>query len=677
MVYMNARCKKILSMLMRGTTYVPLRHIAEEMGVSKRSIYYDLCKINEWLSYYGIPEIEVVKGKGILIPEEDKVRIEETSQQKEKEENYVFSPGERTRIIYCYIMIRHLDQPVYIEQLSECCQVSRNTIFNDLRVMVAQLQEYNLILKYEKKKGYWITGDVITIRAMFFQYFSALLPLLQSGVLKFFNYDALKNDMDKLKIIEQELNTEYVDGVLLSLAALMPLMYRGRRRPYFADLKQEKIIETEEYKLVGRYFSDLEEQEQIYLSLHLLGSRVAVADLDMFYSNADQSVYEITKALVDEFEKLACVRFVDKEDLERNLFVHINTSMYRYQYGIQIGNPISEDVIREYPSLFDVTKRVSRYLEQMAGLPIPDSEVAYLALHFGSHLQEADKHASKQLRILIVCVNGVSTGNMLKREIRRLLPGAKIVAVAAEPDVSNIEEEIDLVISTIKCKTQIPSIVVHPVLTDYDRKAILNHGLVKGRKKTDDAEGIYELMKQFVPEEKQQEMREELRKYFLSRGAEESEIFTQEKPGLLDVLEKEQIQIYTESCDWKEAIYRVGHRLEEKEVIERRYLDTIIEQIQQFGSYMVIAEDILLAHASPSDGVLHLGIDMALYQEPICLPDENKARVILLLAAEDQEKHLKILKDIMNVFPEGEGAQELMDCNTTEEIWSFLRKRLQ
>ena len=45
---------------------------------------------------------------------------------------------------------------------------------------------------------------------------------------------------------------------------------------------------------------------------------------DIFENTNNEMVYEITKALVTEFEKTACVIFDNKEDLERELFVHIN-----------------------------------------------------------------------------------------------------------------------------------------------------------------------------------------------------------------------------------------------------------------------------------------------------------------------------------------------------------------
>ena len=169
-----------------------------------------------------------------------------------------------------------------------------------------------------------------------------------------------------------------------------------------------------------------------------LGARVAVASDDIFESRPNQTVYEITKALVAEFERIACVNFEKREELERALFIHINASLYRYQFGIQTADVMSSDIIREYPDLFEITKVVSKYIEQQLGMPIPDGEVAYLALHFGSQLS-VSAPKSDTLRILIVCANGISTGNMLKRELQKMLPSAEIAGVCASSSVQNIQ----------------------------------------------------------------------------------------------------------------------------------------------------------------------------------------------------------------------------------------------
>ena len=179
--YISTRCKKILYMIISTDGYVPLQQICEEFRLSKRSVYYELCKINDWLGEQGIPEAEVVRGKGITFSNEMKQRIETAMESGNTSANYIFSPMERIYFIICYII--HSKTAVSVEMLSENLQVSRNTIFNDMRVVVKQLQDYDLHLEYESKKGYVIKGDCIRIRALFILYFSMLRPLYDGGVL--------------------------------------------------------------------------------------------------------------------------------------------------------------------------------------------------------------------------------------------------------------------------------------------------------------------------------------------------------------------------------------------------------------------------------------------------------------------------------------------------------------
>ena len=253
---LNERCKKILKILLWGNDYIPLQRIITETKVSKRSIYYDVCKINEWLDDYNLPELIVERGKGILIPLSSKSKIEQLLDEDHQEDDYIFLPSERVKIIICYIL--YSKSAVYIEQLTECCQVSRNTVFGDLRVVVNCLHEYDLTLEYETKKGYLIVGDAISVRALFLLYFNELRTLYDNGILKFYRRNEIKEHLQKLENIEKELGISYVEGCLLSLSVLIPTMNKNDGGLYFPGLKQNEIMVTKEYELVKKYFADLE-----------------------------------------------------------------------------------------------------------------------------------------------------------------------------------------------------------------------------------------------------------------------------------------------------------------------------------------------------------------------------------------------------------------------------------
>lgn len=664
MLYINARCRQILNVLLSHADYVSVNAIAKALQVSRRTVYYDIDKINLWLEQAGLSHLEIVREKGLYLSQQEREKIQTMLESDSEDQVYIFSPEERIKIIICYVI--YAQKAIYMEQFTDCFAVSRNTIFADLKEVTKKLKKYDLKLDYQPKQGYIILGDPVRVRALFILYFNEMETLFKSGVIRFFNQKQIQDYYHTLKKIEQTLEISYVDGVLYSIAALVPLLYQHRTAIRFTDLKQTEIVKTLEYALVQKYFSDLEPEEQIYLSLHLLGSRVNLVPDEYFESDSKTYVYDLTKSLVSEFEKVACVTFDKREELERALFVHLNTSLYRYRYGIQIGNILGDDVMNEYPDMFAITKIAVKRLEKQIELPIPDSEVAYLTLHFGGFLKIPSEE-NEHLRILIVCVNGISTGNMIKREVHKLLPFAEIVGVVAAVHLINAQNICDLIISTVKINSIVPSITVHPVLTELDRRSILNHRLVAPRNVEIQKERLFQIVKKYVNPADYPNLLKDLTVY-IQRDMQHDVLGEEEEYNLLSILDESRICIFSDRCSWQNSVRIAGRCLLDNRSIEPKYLDTMITQLQYYGPYMFLTENVLLAHAKPEDGVNCLDVSMALFRESVWFSDSKKAKIIWVLAAEDQEKHLKILQDILTLTGDSKFLSDIENAKSSTDI---------
>ena len=221
LLYISARSKKLLDVLLTQTDYMSLNDLAKALDVSRRTVYYDISKVNIWLEQAGLPVFEVVREKGLFVPYSEREKIQTYLKADNEKQVYIFSPMERCKGIICYII--YADEPVYLEQLTGCFEVSRNTVFSDLKTVTQQLKQYELKLDYQPRTGYRIIDDPVRIRALFMLYFNEMLPLFQSGSLCFFQPDMIKDYYGKMKEIEKVLGISYVDGVLFSLAALIPI----------------------------------------------------------------------------------------------------------------------------------------------------------------------------------------------------------------------------------------------------------------------------------------------------------------------------------------------------------------------------------------------------------------------------------------------------------------------
>ena len=86
------------------------------------------------------------------------------------------------------------------------------------------------------------------------------------------------------------------------------------KKLYFPDLKKEELENSQEYSLIEEEFPKFNREKKKYiLCLHLLGSRVSMNTMDVFNNYSKESNYELSKALVAEFE--------NKDDLEKHYII--------------------------------------------------------------------------------------------------------------------------------------------------------------------------------------------------------------------------------------------------------------------------------------------------------------------------------------------------------------------
>lgn len=668
---LDSRCQEILRHLLYASGYITVQELAGEKNISRRSVYYDICKINDWLEAHGVAPIIIERKKGIFITKEHCDEVNALLKNVSENSMYLFSPMERVKIIICTILKR--SEPVFIENLINICQVSRNTIISDLKVVTTKLQEANLNLVYEHKNGYRIQGDVIRKRSIFFLMFSSLVDLYKKQIIPLDNTKRVEEIYGRLRRIEKELEADYVSGILFSIAVFFSSINSRREELVFSIRDKMEISRTKEYKLVCKYFEDFNEGEQYYLSLHLLGSRLQTIPINLMKSS-DKEAYTLAKALVAEFSRIACVEFDDTDEIEQALFAHLKTSLYRYRYGIQLGNPMLDDIKTQYPELFEITKKACEYLEQQIGVPIPDGEVAYLTLHFGGYMED-NRVDRKQVSILIICPNGIGTGNMLRKEVRTLVPQACRIDVIS---LSQYEPEnsYDVIISTVAVENAHDFIMVHPILTDNDRVLILRKCMKNEEHYSMDLQAVLNIAKPYISSEKLDLFKEDLIRYFSSLN---TKIMTQKQNygyGLLHYVDEKHLMIVDEKTDWEQSIQLTGRKLIEDGSIEPRYIDAVIQKNKQMGPYMFITDKVVLAHAKIEDGAVKLGVNMGIFHVPVEFTSNRKAEIIIFLAAENQESHLRILNDIMMIFANKANTEKIVSCSDTETVINTIKEIL-
>ena len=630
-IYISGRCKNLLEMLLSTNECISFEEIAKELKVNKRSVYYDVFKLNEWLRYNDLSEIIQIRSKGLKLKTEDKATINKVMQETYLEERVILSPTQRVKSIYCYIYISRLNEAVRIEQIAEYCMVSKNTVINDMKILSNKIKEYGIYIEQDNKKGYKFVGDsIVMIRAIFFAYYQELLIFFNKGEYNIFRDLEINVYLEKLTKIANKLNIELVEGTLMSLASLVPHMYSGEKRPEFHDINIDEILKTNEMKLVENEFHDLDVSEKIYLAIHFLGSRVSFYSKDIFNEEIDESTYQLTKGFVSEFEKISCLNIKNREDLERNLFEHLSRSLYRYKYGVQIDNRLHEEILYKYNSLFQITKRASRYLEVALNVKIHDEEIAFLALYFGGYLRDD----FKEKNLALICTNSNSTRKMMYKEIQKLLPDANIVNYYSVLEFLERNKSYDLIITTKKIDLNIPQIVVGPVLSDSEKIQIKHHFKLNNRNDMKLEDKLFRKIKKYL-EPKYENKVKSIIQETLAEG-----IHTD--GNLIDLgslIKKEHIHLFDDDTD-----------LINKDV-----------------NHQFIAPNVVLINLNESQ--LNDFIKLSFSKKPVKFKNNSFANTIIEISIDNDELKLKIINELTNFFNNKHNVLTLLKCENINDIY--------
>lgn len=136
---------------------------------------------------------------------------------------------------------------------------------------------------------------------------------------------------------------------------------------------------------------------------------------------------------------------------------------------------------------------------------------------------------------------------------------------------------------------------------------------------------------------------------------------------LKDLLNEETIFVLDKVESWKEAVIIGSKPLIEKEVINTKYQNAMIEAVEKYGPYMVLAEGFALMHARPEDGASQVGMSMVVLKEAVDLKGED-IKLFVILAAKDSKSHLAGLAEIASLVGDNDIYKRILESDKSQII---------
>jgi mannitol operon transcriptional antiterminator len=700
---LDKRRAHLLSIIQHSTEPIPTKDLVAKTNLSQRTIYYDLDQINDWLRTQELEPIESKHGKGLFLPPSSKSKLMVYKDQSFEDWHYQLSKKEREVLIKTKILLE--EQDASMQKFMDLTSMSRGTIAKVIKVIRREFNEAGLELYYRKGSGYRLRGPEDAKRTLLSNILATIFSHpdwqnVRNEVYRMIHPEAAtwSHDTDQRRVVrenlfeaEKELGLTLTDEMveILSLQILM-IMKRIELQEYILVPEAEKKVleQTKAYKAALHITNKLEKVKEVsfpddevcFITMNLLGSKVQHDNFNRYTEQELSGLKEVVQQMIDDFQLYSCVVFDDKNGLEENLISHIKPTYYRLKYGLHIANDLADNIQKTYPDIFHLTKRVMRHLELYVGKTVPDEEASYITLHFGGWLTKEKKKVETKFKALIVCENGIGTSNMLRTQLENLIAGLNVITTISMREYRNTDYPADVIFSTNYIKEKdIPVVHVPAILTNLEKERVIkrmNELFDSKPPEQNMTDYLMNVIKRHATIHQEDELKNEL-VHLLEQNTPKTK--ERRKPMLNELLTEQTIQLKDQVESWEEAIKVAGQPLIDQQSIRPEYVEAMISNVKELGPYIVIAPRIAIPHARPETGVEQLGMSFLRLKEPVFFShkEKHRAQLIIVLAAIDNQTHLKALAQLTELLSNEDNVNQLISASDKKTVIELINQTIE
>lgn len=690
---LNKRCIEIIEELRKNNYTIFIKEIAEKFGVTERSIRYDIENINYYFSKFNLNEIEK-QSKGVYTLEEDDDKIKELLKNM-SQRFYVFTSDERKEFIEEKFLFFEENRLI---DLAETLDISMSTIKIDLKEVKIFFIENGLNLNFYSKQGILLEGNEEKIRMLQLRFLNKYLEINNENVLcvktkesktylddilyedlkEIFEKINLKNIYRFVKRIEKKLDTTISDEAFTILRFYIVIMLnriKNNKAIIQRETNKKFLMETKEFEIINNEKEFLEEQSKIKIDENevllltelFLGSHSYNFNSSFFENWIELEI--LVNKLIKDVSDILNINLTQDKALIDGLLNHLKPAYYRIRNNIKFENKIYEDVKLLYEELYEKVKVVSKkYLEKYIGKDIPEEEIAFLTIHFKTAIDRKVNSQRKTKKIIIVCGLGYGSSKLIAQ---KLLEKYDVNIIATLPYHKFLEvedyEDIDFIITTLEIEDKLeytfPIIKVHPILTKEDKALLESYGLSENQRKIS-LNQLMSIIKEETNILNEKELIKKLKnilKHKYIDDLEKQKIYT-----LSELLPLENIKIVDRVKDWKEAIKVSGISLQVGNYIKDEYIDEMIKNVEQNGSYMVVNDVVALPHARTNGLVNKTGMSLLVLRDEVTFPGDKKVKVLLTFSSYDQKEHIDALSKFVTILEERDFINKIKGLDEIE-----------
>ncbi len=499
-----SRAKQILKILLTEEEAIPVKSLAEKIGVSKRTTQRELEYISSYLKGY---EIKYFSKTGVGI------WLEGTKEEKKRFLSFLCQnesldvPGKeerRKRLILEILKEKGLKKLFYY---SSQFGVSEATASTDLEAIGEWLSGFGLDIKRKPGSGVYVEGTEENYRRAIREFIYSNLDTrllresyestdeipgeygyaIKSGMDGILDENIMKKVMECINNIDDgrivSLTENSYMGLVIHISIAINRIMKDEVIEESSKIEND-IVKDLDYSLAKKIAGSLEEYfaitipeiEITYIWLHIKGSKHEKVQYGTTQLAAGGQIRQLVNEMIDAFDKENAYLIKQDDEFLQGLLAHLQPTIIRLVHGMQIHNPMLEDIKKSYVELYQKCENVAMVLGKSLGKEVPPEETGFLTVHFGAAMVrlEGRKEKLRKVHTGVVCSSGIGISRLMSSKLKKVFQNKMVVSAYGKNDVTPyIIGKTDFFISSIPLEIDdVPVLYVNPLLNEKDMDEI-------------------------------------------------------------------------------------------------------------------------------------------------------------------------------------------------------------
>lgn len=498
------RMKQILQVLLAETEPIPVKSLAEKIGISKRTVQRELGYVEQSVKGYQV-HFSSKTGVGVWLEgeAEDKDRLRLALGQGD---DYDVSNREERRKRLTLELLKEKDLKKLFYYSSQF-GVSEATISADLQAVEEWLGKYELHVVRKPGSGISVEGSEENYRRAIRAFISENIDtrivkdsyedtdqtarfyeaLKKSNIGQVLNEDIVKRVVDCIMGVDNPRIRSLTENSYVGLVIHISIaVNRILKNEVIEAGNRWKVEPDEDYRLAQAIVRELEEEFEIqipavelsYICLHIKGAKHEKIrwDSEKRTETENREIQQLVNLMIDTFDSEKAYLLKQDDEFIQGLLAHLQPTLIRLVSGMQIRNPVLDEIKTNYPEIFRRCEKVAKVLEELTGKEVPEEETGFLTVHFGAAMVrlEGRNEQIRKVHVGVVCSSGIGISRLMASKLESVFRDRIQITTYGKNDVTSyVDGKTDFFISSIAMEhTESPVIFVNPLLGENDMEEI-------------------------------------------------------------------------------------------------------------------------------------------------------------------------------------------------------------